>query len=897
MTLEEVRLEVAKIYAAAFDRAPDAAGLTYWAEQVNSGALTIEQVAQSFFDQPEFEELYHPTLKTDEEFVSDIYNHVFDRAPSSEEVAYWVEQLQADNAVDRTTLIAAMVHGAQGDDAVQLENQAKVGVQYALYGAGTVEEAKAAIEGVTADPATVEEALNSIENQEESGQIFTTTYQLDTIVGTSGDDVVKTDWLELGDSIDGGNGNDTLEVYGGVDIEKADITNIENVDIVTSYDGDYSYTLDYVEGLEKVSYVSRAATPGKVTLTTKENAQSVSVTNAGGAEITDNGNNDTLKEVSLKEMSDETIVKSDALVKLNLSNMDTNVGVKAQAGTRTLTVSLDKVTGGTVKDAEATALHVETSGNASKDVKFYTDKAKTVEITANASLSDAKIQDAALKTLTVDGSAAVSLAEVQAADLEKVVVEDSAGLTADLSSLSKVVTVDLSATSGNNKLTVKGDLENLAIKGGSGNDDISAVGALDKTARVDLGAGDDAFRGDSAPDDDARVDGGAGNDILGVTKADQMKADVYTNFEILDLAKAEAGTYDMSTLPGLKDVLFSDAENGAVVVSKLANEATVTFDAASGADTTYGSNGIELKLADTQANDDTITFKMVADDAVTNKDGTAQGQADVTVTANGIENVNIESTAVADLGDAENNISALSSANYTNKITLTDDAAKTLTISGDAKAEVSVASGSVVKTVDASQNGAGVTVDMTNNSEAVAFLGSDQADTYTASGQADKIEAHAGNDTITLAAGEETVRYVSAQDANLVIKDTNNDGTVDSVSLEKIENFTTQADKIELSAALNLASGDARSAITDKGTVDSISDAVKMKEFVDNNANDFFSDGTTDRAVAFVTDGTDSVLFVDANADGNLTLTDDLAVELAGIASINDIDIHDIVFG
>ena len=46
--------EVAKLYVATFNRAPDAGGLSYW---TNSG-MSIENIAQSFFDQSETQTLY-----------------------------------------------------------------------------------------------------------------------------------------------------------------------------------------------------------------------------------------------------------------------------------------------------------------------------------------------------------------------------------------------------------------------------------------------------------------------------------------------------------------------------------------------------------------------------------------------------------------------------------------------------------------------------------------------------------------------------------------------------------------------------------------------------------------------------------------------------------------------
>ena len=49
------REQVAELYVATFNRAPDAEGLDYW---VNASGLTIEGIAQSFFDQPETQAKY-----------------------------------------------------------------------------------------------------------------------------------------------------------------------------------------------------------------------------------------------------------------------------------------------------------------------------------------------------------------------------------------------------------------------------------------------------------------------------------------------------------------------------------------------------------------------------------------------------------------------------------------------------------------------------------------------------------------------------------------------------------------------------------------------------------------------------------------------------------------------
>ncbi|HKK66575.1 MAG TPA: DUF4214 domain-containing protein, partial [Bacteroidales bacterium] len=50
--------EVTEVYVATFNRAPSAEGLDYWVNESFGGDPEIEQIAMSFFDQPETQEKY-----------------------------------------------------------------------------------------------------------------------------------------------------------------------------------------------------------------------------------------------------------------------------------------------------------------------------------------------------------------------------------------------------------------------------------------------------------------------------------------------------------------------------------------------------------------------------------------------------------------------------------------------------------------------------------------------------------------------------------------------------------------------------------------------------------------------------------------------------------------------
>lgn len=83
---------VARLYSAAFRRAPDESGLKYWTEMVNDPQTSFKSVAQSFIDSAEFSDLV-PSSSSDEEFCSALYQNVLGRAPESSGLEFWTVHL------------------------------------------------------------------------------------------------------------------------------------------------------------------------------------------------------------------------------------------------------------------------------------------------------------------------------------------------------------------------------------------------------------------------------------------------------------------------------------------------------------------------------------------------------------------------------------------------------------------------------------------------------------------------------------------------------------------------------------------------------------------------------------------------------------------------------------
>jgi len=93
-----MRTEVAQNYVALFGRAPDTDGLSYWVQQLGAGA-SHAAVAQAMYD-TEPARAYFPGWMTNEEIVSSFYTNVLGRSADAEGLAYWAGRLAASSAGD-----------------------------------------------------------------------------------------------------------------------------------------------------------------------------------------------------------------------------------------------------------------------------------------------------------------------------------------------------------------------------------------------------------------------------------------------------------------------------------------------------------------------------------------------------------------------------------------------------------------------------------------------------------------------------------------------------------------------------------------------------------------------------------------------------------------------------
>ena len=571
---------------------------------------------------------------------------------------------------------------------------------------------------------------------EVTGNTYVLTPDLDAIVGTNGSDVIigatqdGKGTFTSGDSIDGGEGVDTLKLYGVNNVNKG-LQTVKNVEQLEAFAGSGTYDVSGWEGLEKASF--KAGTVS--TLTANATLTDVALDGVG-ADMTLTG--DGIANVTVKNLDEDrsvTVVNTTENHALNVALE--NASKVGKDGVPTTSVTL--------VDAAAEALNLASNGATVNSV----------------TLSSAS---AALKTMTVSGEA--DLVVDGLANVSKLESIDGSAAKGDLA-LGTLNGATLNVTTGSGDDTfVLGNTTTHAVtvSTGEGDDEVTLGAALVKGSSIDLGAGDDVLRLESAQlNKDATVNGGEGTDALVFTKdATFASANAGLNavkgFEVLGVEGAKLSVD--SSLVDFSDFLVSDA--GSIAMTNAQDNDTVTFEA--GAST---NNSITMAARNT-----VLDLNLVGDD---------KAVADVSATVEGATTLNISSIGLleekANTLTADNNVLNLTGDNA--KLNLTGDQDLTLTLKGSAKGF----------TVDAT--GFEAKLDVTgSDSQDTIKLGA-EGGTVTASKGHDQITFGAGADAFVAstkagasAADMSTIAgFTSGTDKILTAADASTAGTTTNVHI------------------------------------------------------------------------------------------------------------------
>lgn len=454
-----------------------------------------------------------------------------------------------------------------------------------------------------------------------------------------------------------------------------------------------------------------------------------------------------------------------------------------------------------------------------------------------------------------------NIGTLNATELTKLVVTGDKNLTIGATDFNAAaaagVTVDASAFTGDLNITFS-EAGKQIVKGGSGNDSVYMAGLLN--------AGDD-------------IDGGTGTNTIGIVNPATLTADtgkLLKNFQVFDAKGATVGTFDMDFIKGagttstINAVKVTGALAGAVQIDNLAVGAGVTIAASTGANNlTVNQKG----QADAGRNSDSLSYTLEA--PATGGDITVANL----ITAD-VETINITSKATAGV-TAGHTITAS-----------TFGGATTIKFSGDEQLTFTTLGAAAATNIDAS-----AMTDkfiMTNASTAATVLllkGGSADDTLRIDSDVQLtgsvVQGGGGSDTIVIAnSGGEvtTLKYVAQSDST-------------ATKYDKVTGLVTAEDKIDISAfgieVAARAAFDVSAKVTSTGTLAGANLAFEISAA---NAVGFFSNAGANRGVAIEDTGTDNIIFVDVNKDGNYSAADDLVIVVGGITGGGSLVTGDFIF-
>jgi S-layer protein len=810
------RSDILELVVLMFNAAPGANYLNLIVEIYEDVGHNLSALANVLAETPVFESL-HPNFQTAEEFAADLTATV-GLAGDAFATSWVVSQYNAGvskaqimyNAWQALSNLPAGSAAQYVAAAEMLANKTEVSLYFSVTvqaSSTNIADLREVVDDVTADDATVTQAkaeVDGVVTPPNQGIRIDLTKNVDNVTGTVNNDTIvavldgANSTLTGLDSVDGGNGNDTITIDEVTETATpvATITNVENA-IIRSI-GDVTANTTTWSGLTSLK-VTQATTVGLTAAATT----AVDVSGATGAIVVDGGST-----VAVAATAANTAVTVGATTQpagaVTVSHTKQGTAAVSVDGGTDVTITSGGVTTGTVlvgqggaaADLPSGAVKVASTGAAYSAAADATlgaiaiDGGATVTVTQSATSSaaaaatDTTAQTITQSAVTVDGGAATTTVSVKqdAAVTAKNAVTAVAGVkqvdtvtfvalatgesvtvggltftAAKALTAAQVAAAYANLTAGTTQGTAPatngvysgtfGAYSTGAVTTSSGVSTVDATASAAATGNTPIAVADTAAAGDVA----------AANKTAGVTAVDAVTGVMGVVGGAVTVNGAITGTDVLATVSLDGYGAGSSVTSDALTSLSLANSAlglTVTNTAATTLN--LGLNNVASTGADpvVALGGTYTTLNITADGA----------NSDLDITAAGVTALTVAGTKSVDL--AGSTLGALKT------VTVTGSAGLTIDASGATVTAVNTTgtTGTVTATVDASKatytGGAGkdnVTLSSTTVSKAVATGGGDDSVTLAAgtASIAASVSGGEGTDTLVMAAADATTVSVS----------------------------------------------------------------------------------------------------------------------------------------
>ena len=807
------KAQVAQLYVALFNRAPEGAGLNAW---VSAGVFRDQaQTADAMLQSPAIAAYFNGRIDTNRGYIENIYKNILgkDYSQDPDGINAWVRHLELGHSRGET--LVTLFNVARSPEAIAADPVAAAvfsnKTAIAAYMAEKITEIESDGSGnfnyapfqdiiATTNSTNLEEQKAKIDQlaAEAAAGSKTFTTGLDNFLGTDGDDTfngiyyagggAKTSTLSSLDTLDARGGKDTLNLTvlknGADEVAMTDldtamngISNIENLNIKSEVKFNPA-TVTINKGLDNLS----VQTIDTITLTT-DTKEVVAVNTTGLVELTAT---EATKEIVVKSSTGSVIVNAAKLEgKVSIDAGATPTPAPGGTSTRLTAAKAQEV----VIKAKGNTTIADASKAKKLDIDLH-DKANILTFTvASNEATDVTLSSLKLASATALAKATkISVTDVDFAtfnistDVENVdfnmnyTKDGEAKLKAtNATTLNLHAKADKKATftydgAANDKLTkavIDGNAKNLTAdfsaqtklanidaSAFTGNFENLKVGNV-ANSTVRLGSGNDAVEL-TATANKQTIDGGAGTDLVSVTStiaaAGAGNEVTFTNFEGLQISNALAHDVDMSKWGAFNNVTLVQGVNAGGKLQKLLNNSTITID------TITQSNDLVVGVKDAATGTaDKVNFVLNPKDTTTGLTGK--------FVVDDIENIDIASN----LDDAKTATAA-----NTIELKATAEAKGTLTnvvIKGDANSTTLLADSTIkkLKTVDASTLKGKFTFDASDHTYEKSVIKSGAGDDTITFGSKSgvTVTGGAGKDTFVLGSVGDNAAFPASKTATI----------------------------------------------------------------------------------------------------------------------------------
>jgi len=356
--------QVQQLYIAYFGRPADTTGQNFWAGVIDAANGNIAAVQAGFSSSTESQALYGNKSNIDK--VTAIYLNTFGRQPEAAGLTFWVNQLETgkmtqaqaawtiqqsagsvDAAVVQAKLVAAQAFTAQIDTAAEIQGYQGTGAADA--GRAFLATVVSTATGLTAVANAPTALANAVAAGGTVGGSFALTAGVDSLTGTANNDTFTADntgtakFLSLTDTINGGAGVDTLRVFLAAGDTAVATPTLNSVEIVQLNGGALAGPTAYTAIAGTTGLI--IDTPAVVGATYTVAGQAVTLKNFAGAGITTiTSTADTAANVTLNAWTGGTLAFSGpATTTVNLTATGANSSVAlAGSSLKTLNITGDK---------------------------------------------------------------------------------------------------------------------------------------------------------------------------------------------------------------------------------------------------------------------------------------------------------------------------------------------------------------------------------------------------------------------------------------------------------------------------------------------------------------------------------------------------------------------------